>query len=207
MIRVGWLDVVFPLMTNWRTCVYPFFSIAISVLNLPFNSHSPHIVGVGGVQKRGEGSHTTYLFYSTILPPSNHIVILGPPNIWTKQDKNRTNYGVFLVPQFGLNKSQGLERCALKSAVDCWFADCFILRTPLSEWLWNSIFPFSPFVSSNSLIILVTSGVSLYSKMKFLYKIRLCFFVFLQFLPLINVHVLAKLVVWVPVVWNLTIRW
>lgn len=25
MIQVGWLDVVCPLMTNWRTCVYPFF--------------------------------------------------------------------------------------------------------------------------------------------------------------------------------------
>lgn len=206
MIRVGWLDVVFPLMANFEDMCLSIFSTS-RFLCWTFPSIPTHIVGVGGVQKRGEGSHTTYPFYSTILPPSNHIVILGPPNIWTKQDKNRTNYGVFLLPQFGLNKSQGLERCALKSAVDCWFADCFILRTPLSEWLWNSIFPFSPFVSSNSLIIFVTSGVSLYSKMKFLYKIRLCFFVFLQFLPLINVHVLAKLVVWVPVVWNLTIRW
>lgn len=186
MIRVGWLDgVVFPLMTKWRTCVYPFFRhcdfCAEPSLQFPLTTLSGRW---GCSEKRWRVAY--------------HIGILGPPNSWTKQNKNGTNSGVFLVPQFGLNKSQGFERCALKSAVDCWSADCFILHTPRSEWLWNSIFPFSPFVSSNSLIIFVTSGVSLYSKIKFLYKIRLCFHVFLQFLPLINVHLLAKLVVWVP---------
>lgn len=65
-----------------------FFDIAISVLNLPFNSHSPHLVGVGGVQKRGEGSHTTLAFWDP--------QIVGP-----SRTKMEPTLGSFWYPNLG----------------------------------------------------------------------------------------------------------